>query len=429
MKTKIIATIGPSTWHIATVRKMYRYGMDIARINASFADKAELERVKKLYHKVSPLITMMVDTVGFKIRLDKTNPEISLKKGETVKISSKPTKDNVLGLDYALFEKDTRVGDRILIDDGLVQLKITAVTPEYIEAKALTSCTIKKGKTLALPDSHLSFTDAISEKDKINIDKAMAVGYDYLNISFVRNIQDIRAIRQYIGSAKLSIIAKVENGEGIQSIDEVLPYVDALMIPRGDLAVETPFENLPIIQKEMAIKAAQFGKPVIYASQILDSMKNNRFPLRAEISDLGNAVFDRADAIMLAQETAIGAYPATTVQTARKILDRVETSFSLDPLFTDDFILETLSQSAKNPKTKEIVEKALQVDYQLANGYKFSSPYGLDTYKTMQEFWYELEPLVYLSKLRKPLTISFESPDARAIRQVNLLYGVRGKLV
>lgn len=428
MKTKIIATIGPSTWHISTVRKMVEYGMDLARINASFADKDELIRVKKIYHKVNPLISMMIDTIGFKIRLDKTNSEVTLKKGDVVRFSSNPTKDAELGLDYKFLEKDVKVGERIFIDDGLVQLKITEVKTEYVEAKALIPCTIKKGKTFSLPDSQLSFNDPISEKDRINIQNAVEVGYDFLNISFVRNIQDIRAIRDFIGPAKISIIAKIENDEGIQSIDEVLPYVDALMIPRGDLAVETPFENLPVIQKEMSLKAAHFGKPVIYASQILDSMKSSRFPLKAEISDLGNAVYDRVDAIMLAQETAIGSYPATTVQTARKILTRAESAFSLDPLFRDEFIMDTLEQSAKNPKTKTTIEKALQIDYQLANGYKFNSPYGLDTYKTMQEFWYELEPLVYLSKLRKPLNIEFESPDARAIRQVNLLYGVRGKL-
>lgn len=408
---------------------MVKYGLDVARINASFADKAELARVKKVYHKVSPLITMMVDTVGFKIRLDKTNPETTLKNGEIVRLSSSPKKDSVLGLDYALFEKDVKVGDRILIDDGMSQLRVNAITQDFVEAKAIASCVIKKGKTLSLPDSKLSFSEPITPRDRINIENAIETGYDYLNVSFVRDIQDIRAIRQVIGTAKLSIVAKIENAEGIQNIDEILPYVDALMIPRGDLAVETPFENLPLVQKEMSLKAAHFGKPVIYASQILDSMKASRFPLRAEISDLGNAVFDRADAIMLAQETAIGAYPATTVQTARKILDRVEQSFSLDPLFTDEFIMDTLSQSAKNPKTKAVVEKALQVDYQIANGFTYSSPYGLDAFKSMQEFWFEYEPLVFLSKLRKPMTVQFESSDARAIRQVNLLYGVKGKLV
>jgi len=429
MKTKIIATIGPSTWHVKIVRNMVKHGLDIARINASFADKAELIRVKKVHHRVSPLLTMMVDTVGFKIRLDKTNPELSLKKGQVVRLSSHPKHDNVLGLDYELFESDVKVGDRILIDDGLAQLRVTAVTEKFVEAKAMASCTIKKGKTLSLPDSKLSFSEPITPRDRINIENGIEAGYDYLNVSFVRNIQDIRAIRQLIGTAKLSIVAKIENAEGIQNIDEILPYVDALMIPRGDLAVETPFENLPIIQKEMSLKAAHFGKPVIYASQILDSMRASRFPLRAEISDLGNAVFDRVDAIMLAQETAIGAYPATTVQTARKILDRVEQSFSLDPLFQDNFILETLAQSAKNPKTKGIVEKALQVDYQVANGFVYSSPYGLDAFKSMQEFWFEYEPLVYLSKLRKPMNIQFESSDARALRQVGLLYGVKAKLV
>lgn len=429
MKTKIIATIGPSCWHKPVVRKMTTYGMNIARINASFADKAELERVKKLYHSVSITTSMMVDTVGFKIRLDKTNPELTVKKGDKILFSSTPKKDGILGLDYKDFEKDVKVGERILIDDGLAQAKVTKVTDTHVEAVATLSCTIKKGKTLSLPDTALSFKEEVSERDIINIQNAIETGYDFLNISFVRNIEDLRVVRQLVGSAKISLVAKIENAEGIQSIDEVLPYVDALMIPRGDLAVETPFQTLPIIQKEMSLKAAHFGKPVIYASQILDSMKQSRFPLRAEISDLGNAVFDRVDAIMLAQETAIGAYPAITVKTARQILDTVEGSFSLDPLFQDDFILQTVSQSAKNPKTKQAIEKALQVDYQLANGYKFSSPYGLDAYPTMQDFWYEQEPLVYLSKLRKPLSISFESPDARAIRQVNILYGVNGRLI
>jgi pyruvate kinase len=345
-----------------------------------------------------------------------------------VQLSSHPVKDNILGLDYELFESDVTVGDRILIDDGLAQLRVISKETDTVTAKATISCTIKKGKTVSLPDTKLSFGDAISKKDSINIQNAVELGFDFLDISFVRNIDDIRAIKQLIGSAKISLIAKVENAEGIQSIDEVLPLVDALMIPRGDLAVETPFENLPVIQKEMSLKAAQFGKPVIYASQILDSMKLNRFPSRAEISDLGNAVYDRVDAIMLAQETAIGAFPATTVQTAQKIVNRVEQSFTLDPLFSDEFILDTAASSAKNPKTLEALEKALKVTYQLANGYKFNCPYGLDAYQSMQEFWYEFEPLVYLSKLRKPLSLMFESPDVRALRQVGILYGVEGKI-
>lgn len=414
---------------------MLSSGMGLGRINASFADRDELQRVRQLYHHVSPLLPLMVDTIGFKIRLFKTNPEVSLAKGDIAYFSSHPTKDTVLGLDYSNFEQDTHIGERILIDDGLAQLKIVGKASQDadgfvgVKAKALAPCTIKKGKTLALPDTKLSFTDPISEKDRTNIQNALDLGYDFLNISFVRGIQDIRAIKQFIGSAKISLVAKIENLEGIHSIDEIMPYIDALMIPRGDLAVETPFESLPVIQKEMSVKAAQYGKPVIYASQILNSMKNSRFPLRAEISDLGNAVFDRADAIMLAQETAIGAYPARTVEVANKIIERTEASFSLDPLFKDDFILDVIGTMAKNPKTKEIVEKVIQVDYQLANGYKFNSPFGVDAYKTMGEFWYEFEPLVYLSKLRKPLSLSFESPDARALRQVGLLYGVTVKRV
>ncbi len=404
---------------------MYREGLDIARINASFADREELSRVKNQYHRVNSQITMMVDTVGFKIRLNKTNAEITVTKGDLINFSSHPTKDFELGLDYQFFERDVQPGNRLSIDDGNMQLKVIEKSAERVTAQAITNGIIKKGKTLALPDTKLSFNEPITAKDKINIDNAIDLGYDFLNISFVRGIGDIRAIRQYIGNSKISLVAKIENAEGIQSIDEILPYVDALMIPRGDLAIETPFEQLPIIQKEMSRKAAQFGKPVIYASQILDSMKSSRFPLRSEISDLGNAVYDRADAIMLAQETAIGNFPATTVATARKILDRVEPSFSIDPLFEDSFILEAATNSAKNPKTKFMLEKALHVDYQLANGYKFSCPYGLDTYKDMADFWYEFEPLVYLSKLRKPLTLTFESPDLRALRQANLLYGVQ----
>ncbi len=424
MKTKIIATIGPAGWATATLRKMTKFGMDVGRINASFADKAELERIKKLYHHVNPLTTLMVDTVGFKIRLDKNNTEITLKKGQSVILTSHPIKHGDLGLDYALFEQDVKVGDRIFIDDGLAQLKVVSKTGHWVTAQATIPCTIKKGKTLALPDTKLSFNEPVTPRDRINIQNAVAVGYDYLNVSFVRSIDDIRAIRQEVGDAKISIVAKIENAEGIHSIDEIVPNVDALMIPRGDLAVETPFENLPIIQKEMSLKAAQYGKPVIYASQILDSMKSSRYPLRAEISDLGNAVFDRVDAIMLAQETAIGQYPATTVKVARTILDRVEQSFSLDPLFGDDFVLGTIDQFAKNSKTKQAVEKAMQVNYQLANGYKFSCPYGLDAFKQMADFWYEYEPLVYLSKLRTSLNLSIESPDIRVLRQMGLLYGV-----
>jgi pyruvate kinase len=424
MKTKVIATVGPSTWAPDVISRIIKKGANLARINASFADKAELERVKGLYHTESPLIGMMVDTIGFKIRLSKNNPEIDVKKGSIVRFSSKSNKDGVLELDYKRFEKDVNVGDRILIDDGIIQMKVVAKTADYIDARSRVTGTIKKGKTVSLPDTKLYF-DAITEKDKVNIQNAVDVGYDFINLSFTTSAAVIKTIKDFIGNAKISLIAKVENYEGVRNLNEILPLVDGLMIPRGDLAVEIPLERLPLIHKELSLKAAEYGKPVILATQILDSMKTNRFPTRAEILDVGNAVFDRCDAIMLAQETATGSYPVTAVNTACKILSATEKVIDSDLLFGDEEIIETAHSYAKNPKTVEYLERATRIDYQFANGYRFECNYGLDAFKTMEDFWFEYEPLVYLSKLRIPLHLTFESPDARALRQMSLLYGVK----
>ncbi|WKZ29965.1 MAG: pyruvate kinase [Candidatus Dojkabacteria bacterium] len=423
MNTKILTTIGPSTWDPEVVKRVIEKGTSIARINASFADRAEMERVKGFYHTVSPKIAMAADTVGFKIRLSKQNPEITVKKGQIVKLSSKATKDDILELDYPRFEQDVKVGDKILIDDGIIQLKVKEVSATHITAVSRVSGLIKKGKTVSLPDTKLVF-DPITPKDRINIQNAVDAGFDFLNVSFTTSAEDIRAVRSFIGNARISLIAKVENIEGVRNLDEILQVVDGLMIPRGDLAVELPLEKLLILQKEFSLKAAMYGKPVILATQILDSMRESRFPTRAEIMDVGNAVFDRADAIMLAQETAIGQYPITTVKTASKILGTAEKFLDRDCLFGDEVILEAASVNAKNPKTLETLEKALRETFYLANGFRFECNYGMDAYKTMEEFWYEFEPLVYLSKLRTPLHLMFESSDARALRQMSLLYGV-----
>lgn len=423
MNTKILTTIGPSTWDTTVVKKVIDKGTAIARINASFADRTEMERVKKLYHDVSPKIGMAADTVGFKIRLSKQNPEITVKKGQSIMLSSKATKDNVLELDYPRFEQDVKMGDKILIDDGIIQLKVKSVSATHVTATSRVNGIIKKGKTVSLPDTKLVF-DPITPKDRVNIQNAVDAGFDFINVSFTTSAADIRAVRSFIGNARISLIAKVENIEGVRNLDEILQVVDGLMIPRGDLAVELPLEKLLILQKEFSLKAAMYGKPVILATQILDSMRENRFPTRAEIMDVGNAVFDRADAIMLAQETAIGMYPVTTVKTANKILSTAETVLDRDCLFDDEVILEAASVNAKNSKTLPALEKALSAKFYLANGFRYESEYGIDAYKSMEEFWYEFEPLVYLSKLRTPLHLMFESSDARALRQMSLLYGV-----
>lgn len=326
-KTKIVATIGPSSWDEETLKEMIFEGMDIARINASFADFAELERVSTLIKKISPRVAVMLDTKGHKIRVTGFKEEKILKNGDDVIVVPENYTDNItlrhIPITYPTLHNEISRKTHILLDDGNIVLEVDDIRDRQILCKVIQGGILKYSKTVNIPTVHLNFP-SLSEKDINDIKFAVEHNFDFISASFIRNTQDVVSIREIMGETETQLIAKIENQEGIDNFDEILKLVDGVMIARGDMGVELPLEIVPIHQKQIIYKCRNVGKPVIVATQMLESMKESSRPTRAEVSDVANAVMDGADAVMLSAETSTGKYPIEAVRTMNRIALTVE---------------------------------------------------------------------------------------------------------
>lgn len=314
--TKIIATIGPSSWDKEILSEMYHKGMRLARVNASFADSEEISRVAKQVREISPRIGLILDTQGTKIRVTNVTEVFPVK--DIVCISSTKEDLQYLEISYPEIHKIVTIGTRILLDDGTIELKVKEIKDTKVYCETIQEGMLKSNKTVNIPDIPLSFP-ILTEKDKQDIHYAIKNDYDFISVSFVRNVSDIYAVREIIGNSDIKIIAKIENRESLEHIDEIIKAVDAIMIARGDLGVETSLWNIPIIQKQVIYKCRAAGKPVIVATQLLESMRENKKPTRAEVSDVSNAIMDGADSVMLSAETSTGKNPVEAVDTINKI--------------------------------------------------------------------------------------------------------------
>jgi pyruvate kinase len=330
-KTKIIATIGPSTWDRNILRDMFRNGMQMARINASFADNDEVQRVSTTLREISPRIAIMLDTQGTKIRVSNLKDDLKIEKEVNISSFNSNSNDQIK-ISYPDLHLSVVVGTRILLDDGTIELKVREVNGASISCDVIQSGILKPNKTVNIPDINLQFP-TLTEKDKEDIEVAIRNNLDFISISFVRNAQDILNVKELIKDSDIKIIAKIENQEGIDHFDEILDLADGIMIARGDLGVETPLENIPILQKQMIYKCRAKGKPVIVATQMLESMRENKQPTRAEVSDVANSVMDGADALMLSAETSTGKNPLDAVRTMNKIAITTEKVMQLSTIY------------------------------------------------------------------------------------------------
>jgi pyruvate kinase len=320
-KTKIIATIGPSSWDMDILKDMIGGGMDLARVNASFANREELKMVKDTIYSISPRISLILDTMGNKIRITGFKEAKNIKKDDTVILipSNKEIGgDNEIQITYPNLHQEISRGARILIDDGGLELSVEDINDYKILCKAKNDFIINQQKTVNIPNQELSFPD-LTDKDIEDIKIAKELGYDFVALSFVQNKSVVEKARKILGDSQINIISKIENQTGLDNFDEILEASDAIMIARGDLGVEVPFERIPIIQKQLVYRCREVGKPCIIATQMLDSMKKNPTPTRAEVSDVANSVIDGADAIMLSAETSVGDYPIESVRTMNSI--------------------------------------------------------------------------------------------------------------
>ncbi len=332
-KTKIICTLGPATDNEKTMKELILAGMDVARFNFSHGDheehKKRLDMLVKLRDEMNVPIATLLDTRGPEIRIGtfKDGLKPNLQVGQTFTLTSKDVAgdETQVSITYSSLVNDIEVGTAVLIDDGLVEMIVNKITDTDI------ICTVKNGgiisdrKGVNVPGIHLSMP-FISEKDKADIAFGVENGYDFIAASFVRSAEDINQMRAILDkhNSQMKIIAKIENLEGVNNIDEISQAADGVMIARGDLGVEIPYEELPSIQKKIIKKIYHSGKHVITATQMLDSMIHNPRPTRAETTDVANAIYDGTSVIMLSGETSIGKYPVDAVKTMVKIALKTE---------------------------------------------------------------------------------------------------------
>ena len=331
-KTKIVCTLGPATDREGVLREMMRAGMNVARFNFSHGThpehQARLEVLKALREELNLPVAAMLDTKGPEIRLKSfANGSVALSTGQEFTL----TTEDIVGdetrcaITYAELPSDVKEGDTILLDDGLVRLTVLETDSSNIRCRVENDGTMKNNKGVNVPNVRLSMP-YMSQRDRDDILFGVEQGFDYIAASFVRTAADVRELRNLLDQhhSNIRIIAKIENQEGVSNLPDILAVADGVMVARGDMGVEIDFTEIPLIQKNMITQCVACGKPVITATQMLDSMVENPRPTRAEITDVANAIYDGTSAIMLSGETAAGKYPVEAVRTMDAIALRTE---------------------------------------------------------------------------------------------------------
>jgi len=335
IKTKIICTIGPASGSEDVLRQMILAGMNVARLNFSHSDHADhaekIKLIKKLRKEMRRPVAILIDTKGIEIRLRTfENGSVSLKTGDRFTFTTKDVVGNGerAAVDFPQLCHTVKEGGRIMVDDGLCEFLILKVTDEDVECEVLNDGEIKDRKSVNLPETKIDMP-FLSQADKADLAFGVEHEADFFALSFTRNADDVNDVRDFLktlGGTDIELIAKIENREGVENIDEIIDAADGVMIARGDMGVEIPFEELPYIQKKIITACGMKGKTATTATQMLESMAKNPRPTRAEITDVANAVYDGTTAVMLSGETSVGKYPVKTIETMVKIAERTEAS-------------------------------------------------------------------------------------------------------
>lgn len=334
-KTKIVCTLGPATNDVEIMKQLIQNGMDAARINFShgtYETHAEtIAKLKQAREELNAPIPLILDTKGPEIRV-KTFKEdkVRLEEDATFTLTTRDVEGdvNIVSVTYADLPKDVHRGSRILIDDGLIELKVEDITETDVVCKVINGGVVKSRKGVNLPGVEVNLP-SLMEKDIEDLKFGVENGFDIVAASFIRSAEDVLKIRRVLeenGGGQMHIISKIENQQGVENIDKILEASDGIMVARGDLGVEIPPEEVPLVQKILIAKANCIGKPVITATQMLESMVHSPRPTRAEANDVANAIFDGSDAIMLSGETAAGAYPLEAVATMARIAMKAESA-------------------------------------------------------------------------------------------------------
>lgn len=334
-RTKIVCTLGPATNEKETMKKLIQNGLDAARINFShgtYESHADtIAKLKEARAELNAPIPLILDTKGPEIRI-KTfrDGKIRLEEDAEFTLTTREVEgdETIVSVTYADMPKDLQKGSRVLIDDGLIELRVESITETDVHCKVINGGTVSSRKGVNLPGVKVNLP-SLMEKDIADLKFGVENGFDMVAASFIRSAADVVNIRRVLeenGGGHIHIISKIENREGVENIDSILEVSDGIMVARGDLGVEIPPEEVPLVQKMLIAKANMRGKPVITATQMLESMVHSPRPTRAEANDVANAIFDGSDAIMLSGETAAGAYPLEAVETMARIAKKTESS-------------------------------------------------------------------------------------------------------
>lgn len=418
-KTKIICTLGPATDQGKVLEELIREGMDVARMNFSHGTYEEhakrLEAVRRLGDKHKRPVAVLLDTKGPEIRTTEfKDGKVELKEGQLFTL----TTENVEGtnekvtITYEDLYLDVEPGSRILIDDGLIEMRVESVKGKDIVCRVLNGGMVSNHKGINVPDTHLSMP-YLSKKDKQDILFGIEHDVDFIAASFVREASDVKQIRKLLdrnGGNNINIIAKIENRQGVDNIDEIIAASDAIMIARGDMGVEIPGEDVPVIQKMIIKKVYEAGKQVITATQMLDSMMKNPRPTRAEATDVANAIYDGTSAIMLSGETAAGNYPIEALKTMVRIAVRTEKDIDYRKRFNTN-------ERHVNPDITDAISHAT-----------CTTAHDLNA-KAIVTVTKSGRTARMISKYRPDCTIIGCTTEAKVSRQLNLSWGVRPVLL
>jgi len=413
-KTKIVCTIGPASEREEILRQLFLNGMNVARLNFSHGNheehKKRIDIIKKLRGELRLPIGIMLDTKGPEIRLGNFSQEsIELGDGDSFILTTRDIvgDESIVNVSYKGLVKDINTGNRILIDDGLVELKVVEILNDTdIKCTVLNGGTLKDHKGVNIPNVAINLP-AVTKKDIEDIKFGIKNGIDFVAASFIRKAEDVLEIRKILeenGGEHIDIISKIENQEGVDNIDEIIKASDGIMVARGDLGVEIETEEIPLIQKQIIRKCNIAGKPVITATQMLDSMMRNPRPTRAEVTDVANAIYDGTDAIMLSGETAAGKYPVEAVKTMATIAKRIEETLDYDNILRSKGLNNTNVTDAISYATCTTAKSLT------ASGIVTSTSSG--------------HTARMVSKFRPNTPIIAATPNERTSRQLSLSWGV-----
>lgn len=413
-RTKILATYGPACADPKIIKDMIQAGVDVFRFNFSHGDhafhKKGFEMVQEINKTYGLNIGILGDLQGPKIRVGDVEENVSLEIGNEVTLTNKEmiSNDKRVFVNYEKLPQEVKSEERILMDDGKITLKVKSTNgKDEVVCKILDGGLLSSKKGVNLPDSAISIR-SLSDKDKADLEFAVGAGANWIALSFVRKAEDISDLRELIGGKKdyLKLIAKIEKPEALKDIDHIIDAADGIMVARGDLGVEVPIERMPLIQKDIVNRCIQKAKPVVIATQMMESMIENSTPTRPEVTDVANAVIDGADAVMLSGETSVGKYPVKVIQTMERILENVEKS---DLIYNKNLIADKKSPSFIS-------------DTICYNSCKIANDLGAKAIIGMTKSGYTG---FMVSSYRPKAKIFIFTDDQRLLNTLNLCWGVR----